>query len=103
MSRQLAGCKFGTKIDGPTRAALLECVAHRVAIEAWRETLPVAKRLQFNHPRTVLRNWKLSIKPPAPAASRPSPIAKAEPEVKRPDLSMSAQEKEKTRRPHPRA
>src|SRR5690242_592076 len=50
---------FG-EIDKADRTRLLACLEHRTAIEEWRAELPLRKRLRFNHPATVWRNWKAS-------------------------------------------
>jgi hypothetical protein len=33
-------------------------------VEAWRETLGLKRRLELNHPNTVLRRWKAETLPP---------------------------------------
>ncbi|RTL88618.1 MAG: hypothetical protein EKK29_04950 [Hyphomicrobiales bacterium] len=54
--------------DGPTgigkvaRSNLMKCLAARVEIEAWRETLPMHSRLTWNHPNTMLRHFEASQK-----------------------------------------
>jgi hypothetical protein len=45
------------KIDKAVRSRLKKCMEHRVEIEEWRASLPVEKRVNYNHPTTVLRNW----------------------------------------------
>jgi hypothetical protein len=45
------------KIDKAVRSRLKKCMEHRVQIEEWRASLPVEKRVHYNHPTTVWRNW----------------------------------------------
>ena len=40
------------------RKRLLDCLTHRVEIEAWLETVPANKRLTLNHPNSIWRNWQ---------------------------------------------
>jgi hypothetical protein len=49
-------------MDKVLRAALLECMLNSAAISAWRETLAVNQRMEWNHPRVVLRHWRASLK-----------------------------------------
>jgi len=49
-------------LDKPTRAELLACMDNRHEIEAWRATLSENKRMEWNHPRTVMRHWRASLK-----------------------------------------
>jgi hypothetical protein len=58
-------------IDGAARSRILDCLDRRAEIEAWRAKLPMAKRLQLNHPAAVLRNWKKSL-PPDSNKSQPA-------------------------------
>ena len=60
-------------IDKVLRAALLECMANLPAITAWRDTLAASQRMEWNHPRVVLRHWQTSLRP-APQVSK---VAKA--------------------------
>jgi hypothetical protein len=72
-------------LDKGDRKRLLDCLEHRAAIEAWRETLPANKRLQLNHPASVWRNWQKATVA-GKAASKPaqlSPIGKLKQEVVR--------------------
>lgn len=45
------------KIDKAVRSRLKKCMEHRAGIEEWRASLPVEKRVHYNHPTTVWRNW----------------------------------------------
>jgi hypothetical protein len=45
------------KIDKAVRSRLKKCMEHRGEIEEWRASLSVEKRVHYNHPTTVLRNW----------------------------------------------
>jgi hypothetical protein len=63
------------QIDKGDRSRLLDCLKHREEIEIWRETLPLNKRLELNHPSSVWRAWQRStIAPSEPG--RMSPVAK---------------------------
>jgi hypothetical protein len=62
------------RLDKGDRWRLLECMQHRDEIEAWRSTVPLNKRLQWNHPATVLRRWKATQVIPG-AAKKPSAYA----------------------------
>jgi hypothetical protein len=74
-------------LDKGDRKRLLDCLEHRAAIEAWRETLPANKRLQLNHPASVWRNWqKTTAAGKAATENKParlSPIGKLKQEVVR--------------------
>ena len=69
---------YGFKeIDKGTRSRLLECLKHKVEIEAWRSRLTAAEQFTFGHPDTVLRKWKASTVVPDPSAPpRVSPVQK---------------------------
>jgi hypothetical protein len=55
--------QLGTdKLDSATRNQLLQIVENQSAIEEWRETLDPARRLRLNHPSSVWRNWKRTLK-----------------------------------------
>jgi hypothetical protein len=72
------------EIDKATRSRLFDCLAHRTEIEAWRQTLTLNKRLKFNHPDSVWRNWQRStVAGKATLTKRLSPIAKYKEEVAR--------------------
>jgi hypothetical protein len=72
------------EIDKATRSRLFDCLAHRTEIEAWRQQLPLNKRLQFNHPDSVWHNWQRStVAGKATLTKRLSPIAKYKEEVAR--------------------
>jgi hypothetical protein len=63
--------------DGAVRSRLLDLLDHVADVRKWRETLPVSKRLELNHPTTVWRHWKKSTVVPNPEKPKPlSPIAK---------------------------
>lgn len=59
------------QIDKAARSRLFDCLEHRAEIEAWRQKLPLNKRLQLNHPDSIWRNWQNS----TVAAMQPSPRA----------------------------
>jgi hypothetical protein len=63
------------RIDKSVRARLMECMDHRAEIETWRSTLAINKRMELNHPTTVLRHWRAATQLPKPE-SRLSPFAK---------------------------
>jgi hypothetical protein len=63
------------EIDKSTRKRLLDCMARRADIEAWRATLPLSLRLDLNHPHAVLRRWQATQKPRNPV-KKPSYVAK---------------------------
>jgi hypothetical protein len=46
------------EIDKGARSRLLDCLKHKVEIQAWRAALTDSERWKFNHPDTVLRKWK---------------------------------------------
>ena len=56
------------EINKSTRSRLLECLKHKVEIQAWRSRLTDAERFAFSHPDTVLRKWKASTVVPDPNA-----------------------------------
>jgi hypothetical protein len=71
-------------IDKATRSRLFDCLKHRIEIETWRETLPLNKRLQLNHPNAVWRAWRKStISGTETVVARPSPTAKYKEEIVR--------------------
>jgi hypothetical protein len=45
-------------MDKADRSRLMECMAHREAIENWRNTLTATQRLQCNYPKAVLKRWR---------------------------------------------
>jgi hypothetical protein len=45
------------KIDKAVRSRLKKCMEHRSEVEEWRASLPIEKRVHYNHPTTVWRNW----------------------------------------------
>ncbi len=59
------------KLEQTTRARLLEVIEHRIKIEEWLATLPLLKRLQLNHPHSVLRAWKATTRTPDPNKPKP--------------------------------
>jgi hypothetical protein len=72
------------QIDKAARSRLFDCLEHRAEIEAWRQKLPLNKRLQLNHPDSIWRNWqKSSIAGQTTVATRPSPTAKYKDEIVR--------------------
>jgi hypothetical protein len=65
------------EINKATRSQLLDCLKHKVEIEAWRARLTDAECWKFNHPDTVLKKWKASTVVPDPdAPSKASPVQK---------------------------
>ena len=65
------------EINKGTRSRLLECLKHKVEIQAWRSRLTDAERFAFNHPDTILRKWKAATVVLDPsAAPRISPVQK---------------------------
>jgi hypothetical protein len=72
-------------IDKGTRSRLFDCLDHRDKIERWREALPLSRRLELNHPKTVLINWQKTTVADK-AATEPaqlSPSAKLKQEIVR--------------------
>jgi hypothetical protein len=45
-------------MDDHTASDLMELIAKRPEFESWRSRLPKEQRLRWNHPSTMLRNWK---------------------------------------------
>lgn len=71
--------EFGDGYEGIGRVArcnLLKCLDHRLAIEEWRESIPVHDRLAWNHPITVWRHFSAAqeAKAPKKAATPRAPI-----------------------------
>jgi hypothetical protein len=65
------------EINKSTRSRLLECLKHKVEIQAWRSRLTDAERFKVNHPDTVLRKWKAAtVVPDLHAPPRVSPVQK---------------------------
>jgi hypothetical protein len=63
---------------------LFDCLDHRDKIERWREALPLRRRLELNHPKTVLINWqKTTVAEAENKPARLSPVAKLKQEVVR--------------------
>ncbi len=69
-SRLVARRPFA-KLEQTTQARLLEVMEHGTEVEAWLATLPLSKRLQLNHPHSVLRAWKAATKVPDPNKPKP--------------------------------
>jgi hypothetical protein len=62
--------------DKGTRSHLLDLIDHLDAVETWRKTLPVNRRLQLNHPRAVRDQWRKSTVVPDPnKQAKPSSVA----------------------------
>jgi hypothetical protein len=61
-------------MDKKLRADLLGCIKDLVQIERWRTTLAENLRLAWNHPTTVLRHWRSSLK--ISAAPQPNKVVK---------------------------
>ena len=51
------------QIDKGVRSRLQTCIENLPAVEAWRATLGLKRRLELNHPNTVLRRWKAETTP----------------------------------------
>jgi hypothetical protein len=47
-----------SEIDKAARAHLLKVMEHRIEIEEYRASLPLAERLRLNHPTTMMRHWR---------------------------------------------
>jgi|SRR5262249_14155242 len=63
---------------------LLDCLAHRAEIDAWRDKLPLNKRVRVNHPDSIWRNWqRATVAGKATIPARTSPITKYKNEVAR--------------------
>jgi hypothetical protein len=45
------------KIDKAVRSRLKRCMEHRIEIQEWLASLPIEKRVDYNHPSTVWRKW----------------------------------------------
>jgi hypothetical protein len=58
-------------LEATTRKRLLQCMENIAAIETWRETLEVGKRLKWNHPATVLSAWKRATTESKPKPEKP--------------------------------
>jgi len=56
-------CGFAD-LDKAARSRLFEMMDHLAEIEAWRATLTVTRRLDLNHPTSVVRRWKAATAPP---------------------------------------
>jgi hypothetical protein len=51
-------------LDKAARSRLFEMMDHLAAIETWRATLTVTRRLDLNHPNSVVRRWKAATAKP---------------------------------------
>jgi hypothetical protein len=81
MAKWLAARTFD-KIDKGARSRLLECLKHKVEIEAWRSRLTDGERLRFNHPETILRKWrKATVVPDLGVPKKPTPMQKLKDEL----------------------
>jgi hypothetical protein len=58
------------QIDKGARSRLQACIENLPAIEAWRSTLGLGRRLELNHPSAVLRNWQRATLPTTAAEPR---------------------------------
>jgi hypothetical protein len=69
------------EIDKGVRSRLEKCMDHLAQIEAWRDTLGVDRRQQWNHPNTVWRRFAgkhgVAEKEPRPKKSSADAIASA--------------------------
>jgi hypothetical protein len=71
-------------VDKSDRKRLLDCIEHRDAIEAWRQTLAANKRRLLNHPATIWRHWQKATVAGKATAEKPvhlSSIGKLKQEV----------------------
>jgi len=59
-------------LDPSARSKIFTVMAHRVEIEAWRATLGQTKRLELNHPVTVLRHWQKATQGKKPKQPKPN-------------------------------
>jgi hypothetical protein len=70
------------EIDKSVRARLEKCMDHLPEIEAWRETIGVDKRQQWNHPNTIWRHFStkhgIAAKGPWPKSGKGADQAIAE-------------------------
>ena len=66
-----------------TRSRLFDVMINRPAIEAWRSTLTSEKRMEWNHPSTVLAHWKAAtvVKTPRPGPTMRETIAEKDEEI----------------------
>jgi hypothetical protein len=62
------------KLEQTTRVRLLEIMKHQDEIITWLAKQPLSRQLELNHPHSVLRAWRKSLKPDKPKAE--SPVAK---------------------------
>jgi hypothetical protein len=62
-------------VDKAARSYLFECLEHLAEIETWRQALPIVRRLELNHPKSVLFHWRRSLAPAADNAVGLSPVA----------------------------
>jgi hypothetical protein len=70
------------EIDKGARSRLLDCLKHKVEIQAWRAALTDSERWKFNHPDTVLRKWKKTTAiPKADVEPKASPMQKLKDEL----------------------
>lgn len=58
------------EIDPATRCRLFDALENRDEIEKWRATLAANQRLKWNHPDSVLQQWKRATQSPEPAGER---------------------------------
>lgn len=67
----------GVDREAANRSRLFELMDNLPEIVSWRATLTPEDRAQWNHPNTVLRNWKRLTQPRDPRTARrgPSPAA----------------------------
>jgi hypothetical protein len=81
ISRRLADAKLDKLLGGnehkALRCRLLDLIDRISDVETWRAKLPTNKRLKWNHPLTVYKNWQNSIIPTNNNSEKPgSPVAK---------------------------
>lgn len=51
-------------MDKGVRSRLFNCMDNLAPIEQWRSTLPLQKRLTYNHPNAVWRQYQKAVEPP---------------------------------------
>ena len=59
------------EIDKGVRSRLQNCLDHQTEIDAWRQNIGLAQRLQLNHPNAVWRRWQAAKTMPKGPGSTP--------------------------------
>jgi hypothetical protein len=60
------------EIDKGVRSRLQDCLDNLPAIEAWRQNIGLAQRLQLNHPNAVWRRWQATSRQASPKEGPPA-------------------------------